>query len=124
MSSDSTRPEPNRRRKRVLITSTVLLALVGLALTDYGLALDGHRPIFSIHGPIMEDGGTTTYAGLGYSLTIYAEMVEADHPLVEHPTRDGIYHGYYLRQGPELTCWFPPWRLSSVKYYAGDGIGP
>src|SRR5436190_6749250 len=109
------RPETRRRLRlrRISITATTLLFLVALALIDYNLALTGRRPIFSIHGAMMEDGGTTTYTGLGYSLTVWAEMVDPDHPLAPHPDRGGIY----LRQGPELTCWFPPWRISSVKYY-------
>ncbi|HEV8480555.1 MAG TPA: hypothetical protein VGR66_07140 [Candidatus Eisenbacteria bacterium] len=121
MPSDSTPPKPKRRLKWVLF---VLLGFVALALIDYGRAVNGQNPIFSIRGSVMEDGGTATYAGLGYSLTIYAERVDMSHPLVEHPTKDGIDHGAYLREGPELTCWFPPWRMSSLKYFEPYGTQP
>ena len=46
-----------------------LLFLVALALIDYNLALTGRRPIFSIHGAMMEDGGTTTHVTLSREWT-------------------------------------------------------
>lgn len=98
------------KRKRLLTIAMVFILLWLVAgVTDFALVHSYHRPLFCICTEPMQDGGSGTYAGLGYSFYIEGNFMPdaKDYGVTS-------YRGYIL--GSEVSRGF--WEIM----LPGDGM--
>ena len=88
--------------KRVLITVIVLAVIwLGMGVTDFVLLRNFKMPLFCLATEIVQDGGSGTYTGLGYSFDIEGNFVGEDEDMLRGVTS---YRGYIL--GKEVSSGF------------------
>lgn len=102
MSSKNKQFRTGQKIKRVLITAIILVVIwFGMGVTDFARLYNSKMPLFCLATEIVQDGGSGTYTGLGYSFDIEGNFVGEDEGMLRGVTS---YRGYIL--GKEVSRGF------------------
>ena len=102
MSSKNKQLKTRQKVKRVVITAIILAAAwLGMGVTDFALLYNFKMPLFCLATEIVQDGGSGTYSGLGYSFEIHGNFVGEDENMIRGVTS---YRGYIF--GKEVSRGF------------------
>lgn len=102
MSSKNKQVRPVQKVKRVVIMVIILVATwLGMGVTDFALLYNFKMPLFCLATETMQDGGSGTYTGLGYSFDIEGNFVGEDEDMLRGVTS---YRGYVF--GREVSRGF------------------
>ena len=106
-----------RKRKKINIIRKWIIGLLilaavwlGMVVTDFTLLHNFRMPLFCLAVNIVQDGGSGTYTGLGYSFEIHGNFVGEDENMVRGVTS---YRGYIF--GKEVSRGFLDDMIGSLE---------
>ena len=95
-----------KRKTKIILASVCAVILFAISFIlgkkDYNKVKQGYEPSYSSPGPMLRDGGTVKYTGLGYTITVF-NKIEETIKLNDLGDRE-----YKYKQGTKITFWLPP----------------
>lgn len=82
-----------KSKKLILICFLLIMSLLCIYYIDFTLVSKDKKPIFVISGPLVKDGGTREYYGLGYKVICWNQIAVQQ---VNGKETVGFFKGYEI----------------------------